>query len=178
LTKGKKIAGHYTKDDLTVLRNRKRTASLFYETNQTDAIPIFNLLYEWDITKKGVKYISMKKLYMECNDPTEVIFVEKYLIDWNHWVRLQNSKLIGPHIEEWREELSMRIRSSAIQTQIKLAEGGNQNAAKWLATKGWESKPKGKTKKAQAAATLRKTEDKKLDDFMKEDADRLGLSIQ
>ena len=179
MTKDKLIAGHYRREDLLADRHRYRTTSLFYETipPTSSYTAIFNIKYDHDITKKGVKYISLKKLYMECYDPTEQLFVDQYLYDWGHWERLCNGGQLGPYIQSWRDELERRMVGEAIQAQIELAKNGNQNAAKWLATQGWK-KQSTKTKKQKVREAVREKEAKEFDSFIKEDAERLGLTVQ
>jgi len=184
LTKGKKkIAGHYYKEEMLVnWNNRQRTQSLFYETrSQNHKIkPLFTLSYDENIVKHGYTFIPMKRLYLECNDPTEALFVEKYLLDWKHWKKMLAADRLRVHIDRWREELALRIRSRAIQIQIELAENGNQNAAKWLANEGWKQKVKDKPapKPTKVKSALKEKKDKELENFMVDDARSVGIAIQ
>lgn len=88
-------------------------------------------------------------LYMECSDPTEYEFANKYLGGWKHWQRLQKCFPLKPFIKEWRAELEVKLRSEGIAAQRKLAAKGNVNAAKWLAEKGWDKRKAGTPSKAE-----------------------------
>jgi hypothetical protein len=88
-----------------------RTRSLFIEHCHDEE----NLKYV-KFTLKDSEYRgfpSLKQLYLSCKDPTEYSFATKYLGGWKHWLALQKSPLVRPHIEEWREELELLMRSEA-----------------------------------------------------------------
>lgn len=88
---------------------------------------------------------SLKKLYLECEDPTEYEFATTYFYSWKHWQRIVNNKMMAPHIEEWREELAIKLMSKGIKGVIEQSytDKGYQ-AAKWLAEKGWVDKRVGR----------------------------------
>jgi hypothetical protein len=59
-----------------------------------------------------------------------------------------------PHIEEWREELEVRVRSQAIQDIMGMCADGAQGSfasAKWLADRGWDKRAPGRPSKEEAA---------------------------
>lgn len=135
-------------------------------------------LKDWDYTYKGVVYPSLKRLYLQEEDPTEYSFAEKHLLGWQHWKRLCENKMIAKHIEEWREELELKIRCQAIRDMQNLcaSESGNYSAAKFLADRGWEKRAAGRPSKAEKERHLRIEERineefsadiKRLEDFRK-----------
>lgn len=125
---------------------RPLTQSLFLEPNYNE-FAYYTLSGE-DKTYQGKVYPSLKRLYLECMDPTEYEFATTYLIDWPHWKRLCSNAIIMRHIEEWREELDLKIRSESVRMMQDLSED-NAQAAKWLAERGWDKKGAGRPKKEQ-----------------------------
>lgn len=82
---------------------------------------------------------SLRRLYVECSDVTEHIFATKYLGGWDHWKLLCQSPLLQPHIQAWREELQVKLRSDAIQRILDEAQDpankGYMQANRYLADK-------------------------------------------
>lgn len=155
---------------------RPLTQSLFLEIGYSD-YAVYTLK-EQDYEYRGKVYPSLKRLYLEEEDPTEYAFAEKHLLGWQHWKRLCENKQIMKHIEEWREELELKIRSQAIRDMQNLcaSESGNYSAAKFLADRGWEKRAAGRPSKAEKEKHLRIEEKikeefsadiKRLEDFRK-----------
>lgn len=137
------------KEKLLDTMGRPLTQSLFLEVGYSD-YAVYTLK-EVDYTYKGKIYPSLKKLYLKEEDPTEYVFAEKHLLGWQHWKRLCENKVIAKHIEEWREELELKIRSQAVRDMMNLCatESGNYSAAKFLADRGWEKRAAGRPSKAE-----------------------------
>jgi hypothetical protein len=124
---------------------RPLTQSLFLEIGYTD-FAVFTLK-DLDYSYKGKEYQSLKRLYLEYEDPTEYAFANEYLLGWSHWVRLCENKQIRKYIDEWREELELKLRARAVKEMIKAAPESYQ-AAKWLADRGWATRGAGRPTKA------------------------------
>ena len=135
-----------SKDQMYDSTNRPITQSMFLEIGYTDAA--IYTLKEDDYEYNGKIYPSLKKLYLLTEDPTEYEFAKTYLLGWRHWLRLCENKVIRKHIDEWREELEVKLRSKAVMQAIKNANKGGFQAAKWLADKGWDGKRAGRPSKA------------------------------
>lgn len=155
---------------------RPLTQSLFLEIGYSD-YAIYTLK-EHDYAYKGTNYPSLKRLYLKEEDPTEWSFADKYLLGWQHWKRLCENKVIAKHVEEWREELALKLRSQGVREMLNLcaSEQGNFSAAKYLANKEWEKRAPGRPSKAEKERALRQDEKlfdeysadiKRLDDFRK-----------
>lgn len=143
------------KEKLVDTMGRPLTQSLFLEIGYSD-YAVYTLK-EYDHQYNGKTYPSLKKLYLEAEDPTEYAFAERHLLGWQHWKRLCDNKVIAKHIEEWREELELKIRSQAIRDMQNLcaSENGNFSAAKFLADRGWEKRSAGRPSKAEKERHLR-----------------------
>lgn len=122
------------------------TQSMFLEIGYTDSA-IYTFKDE-DYEYKGKYYPSLKRLYLELEDPTEYEFANTYLLGWKHWRRLCENKLIRKQIDEWREELELRLRSKGVKEMIALASSDKgYQAAKWLVDRGWDVRGKGRPSK-------------------------------
>ena len=124
-----------------------RTQSLFLELGYgTEAL---FTLKDQDHEHDGKIYPSMKRLYLEFEDPTEYEFANTVLLNWKHWQRMCENKVIRKHIDEWREELEVKLRSQAIRDAIQEAKKGHFQAAKWVADRGWSTRGAGRPTKAE-----------------------------
>lgn len=122
------------------------TQSLFLEIGYTDQAVY--TLKDQDHEHNGNYYPSLKRLYLECADPTEYEFATTYLLGWKHWLRLCENKMVRKHIDEWREELEVKLRSRGVKNVLESAKSGNYQAARWLADRGWDTRGAGRPSKA------------------------------
>ena len=105
---------------------------------------------EDDYEYKGVLYPSLKKLYLSFEDPLEYDFANEYLYGWKHWQRLVANQWCMKHIQEWRDELEVKIRSQAVKDIMDLSLNNDSfQAAKWLADRGWDKRGAGRPSKAE-----------------------------
>lgn len=128
---------------------RPLTQSLFLEIGYNTQYAIFTLNDE-DKEYEGKTYIALKKLFLECEDPTEYKFAKKYLLNWQHWQRLNDNRILEPYFREWREELEVLLRSDAVKSIRDMTAGAeNFQAAKWLADRGWDKRGAGRPSKSE-----------------------------
>ena len=152
-----------------------RTQSLFLETNNTPGLPIMTLK-ELDWEYKGRILPSLRRLYMEANDPTEYTIAHEVFGSWKQWKRLCKNKIIGEYIQELRDELEVRLRSDAIKAMVDTAtlEGAKgTTAAKYIAERGWNKRKAGAPSKEEKNREL-KIQDG-ISDEIQEDMARLEL---
>jgi hypothetical protein len=153
---------------------RPLTQSLFLELGYSQ-YAVYTLK-EQDYAYKGKNYPSLKRLYLKEEDVTEYEFATKHLLGWQHWKRLCENKQIRSHIDEWREELELKIRSQAIRDMQNLcaSESGNFSAAKFLADRGWEKRAPGRPSK------IDKEKEERLSDRLSEEfsADIIRLQVK
>ena len=123
---------------------RWRTKSLFYEINdyRIDEGTIFTIT-ESDKEVNGVVLKSLRKLFVESEDPTGYTTATEHLGGYAHWEALCKSSLKG-EIEKWKIEMEVRIRSLGLKQAITSAKSGNFNAAKFLAERGWDKRTAGR----------------------------------
>lgn len=113
-------------------RNRYLTRSLFVETKTDLCEPIFTL----DSKEDYDGYISVYRLYMEADDPTEYTVAMRMLGDLEHWKLLCDRDFFSPYVALWRDELQAKIRSEAVGVVRATAVSGTPSslpAARWLA---------------------------------------------
>lgn len=122
------------------------TQSLFLEIGYDTDFAVYTFK-EKDHEYKGKVYPSIKRLYLEHEDPPEYDFATTYFYSWNHWQRLCGNKIILKEISEWREELELKLRSQAIKDIIDNSAEGSYQASKWLADRGWDKQAVGRPSK-------------------------------
>lgn len=137
----------YTREQMTDNRGKFLTLGLFLEVAYADSA--LYTLKEVDYTYEGRFLPSLKRLYLEMEDPTEYDFATKYLCGWRHWQRIVENKVLRIHVDEWRDELEYRLRSKAVKHMLASAQEGNFQAAKWFADRGWSSRAAGRPSKAE-----------------------------
>lgn len=154
--------------------NRWLTSGLFYECRDQDLTFAKFTLWEHDREVKGVKLISIKRLFVACEDPTEYEFATKYLGGWDHWKAIQASEVMKPYIATWRDELEIRLRASAIKQIALLAQTDKGfQAAKFIADRGWKVRNAGAPSKEEVEGM--KAIEKAVNKEFIADAERLGL---
>lgn len=93
-------------------------------------------------------YKSLYKLYIEAEDPTEIVFAEAYLDGHSHWTRLCECTWFKEFVERWRLELDLKLKSKAIEIVKAVAlDSAHKNqfeAVKILLNAPWRDKPKAK----------------------------------
>lgn len=155
-------------------KNQWLTRGLFYELSDYKVGEFVQFtLSDEDITKKGKKLISLRSLYIEAGDPTEYLFAILHLGGWSHWKKMLGCKDIATAVEDWREELEIKIRSEAIVQMADNALAGQFQASKYFADKGWDLRKAGAPSKAEKAG--QKKRDTKLAKVVEGDFKRLGL---
>lgn len=125
--------------------NRPLTQSLFLEVSYND-FAVYSLKDE-DCEWNGKEYPSLKRLYLETMDVTEYEFATKYLLGWRHWQRICANKMLLEYVEEWRMELEVKLRSEGVRQLRDAAKAGHVMSAKWLAERGWDTRPAGRPSK-------------------------------
>lgn len=148
---------------------RPLTQSLFLELGYSD-YAVYTLKDE-DYEYEGKVFPSLKRLFLECEDPTGYSTATKDLLGWKHWERLKANKIINKHILEWEEELEVKLRSKGVKEAIQHAQGGTFQAAKWLADRGWDKRAAGRPSKEELEREVKVQE--KLSDEFSDDIVRL-----
>jgi hypothetical protein len=162
-------------------RGKFRTQSLFREM-EIPGYPAYYTLAADDIPP----YLSLKRLYLDMQDPTEYLFAESYLGGWIHFQSMyKNCKWFRDEVDEWREELKVRMTSDAIRHMIELVANPKARdsvrlaAAKYLAEQGWKtdvkSAPKrGRPSNAEVQGELQRAARQRA--ILEDDAERIGVS--
>jgi hypothetical protein len=112
------------------------TQSLFLEVGYKTDFAVYTF-HDEDKEYKGKIFKSLRKLYLETEDPTEYVFANTYLYGWDHWQRIVNNAVLMEHIQKWREELEVRLRSKGVMSVLSQA-GTNFTAAKWVTDGLWK----------------------------------------
>ena len=125
------------------------TKALFWEQELEPREFSLYTLKDYDHTVDGVVYPSLRRLFVEEEDPTEYSFACRYLDGWNHWKRMTSQVWFQEYLAEWREELEIRIRSKALARIKTIAESKGKEsfaADKLLSGAGWRTPAEKDTK--------------------------------
>jgi hypothetical protein len=96
-----------------------------------------------------------RQRFIDCADPLGIVFADTYLGGYQHWKAISNSAKLRPIIQEWEEELEIRIRSEELKRIQTIAEGGHFQASKLLMDRGWIKRAAGKPSKDEVARETR-----------------------
>ena len=168
------------KDDL----GRYRTQSLFWELSHgVDTIkypPVFSIK-DYDIERDGVKYPSLKRIYMSYDHLPgyEYEFAIDTLGSWDHWCKLANDTIpdIKDTIKAWRDELDIKHQALGMKALIHASKDNDAkavNAAKYLVEKGYISK-RGRPSKAEIEGEVKRSARSKKE--LNDDLERIGLKV-
>lgn len=99
-----------------------KTEALFFEVGQSteegEVKP--DVLYTLkDADFRGLP--SLRRLYLECKDPSEYTFATQYFYSWEHWCLIRERPWIKEKLAKWREELNVLIQAEALVTVIEEA---------------------------------------------------------
>jgi hypothetical protein len=161
--------------DLRDALGRYRTASLFKESSFTIKSkekypPLFTLK-----PRDTDGLISMGKVFLELEDPTGYQVAIRLLGSYDHWKVLCKSKWFTPHLQDWEEELEIKLQSQALVKIKEIAAGETSQAiqaAKFLNDKGWKPK-RGRPSKEEREHAMKLTS--KLEEAVSEDLERIRL---
>lgn len=153
-------------------QSRYLTQSMFYEHVYSTGPEVQFTLSDKPIhiQKDGRTIYSLKKLFLDLEDPHEWTFADTYLLGWSHWQKMNNNKILKAHFDAWREELAIKMRSKALQQILDLADDGNMNAAKFIAEKKWEQRGAGRPSKQEIEKRI--SEDRQVNSVFEQDFNR------
>lgn len=152
-----------------------KTRRLFHETSyeQNDKSDIPYTLKDHD----EEDFISLKRLYLEEEDPTEFVFANKYLFNYKHWQYLCEAEWFKPVVARWRNELELQIKAKALQRIIAIAEDSEHKssyeATKLLLNAGWKQKDGRSGRKSKEEIKQQAQELHQLESDAKADLERI-----
>lgn len=101
-------------------QGRYLVRALFQENNPDS--PLYTLKdYDTDVP-------SLKRLYLECEDPSEYEFANKHLGGWDHWQEIATAAWFQPFLTKWRKELELKLKAEAFQALLIEARSGTKNS--------------------------------------------------
>lgn len=118
---------------------------IFYELDFEGRPNAQYTLKTYDSEFEGKLYPSLRRLYVELEDPTEYLFSCTYLDGWDHWKKLSQASFFQPYLAEWREELEIRLKAKALVRIKSTAESRTKDslaADKILLSGGWKESEK------------------------------------
>lgn len=117
---------------------------LFFETTGMDKAGVVYTLKDRD--HEG--FLSLYRLYMEMDDPTEYNFSVAHLDGWDHWETLCRCTWFKPYVKRWRAELEIRAKARALLNIRAIANNPDSKehyqASKFILSTGWRDKQVGR----------------------------------
>jgi hypothetical protein len=119
---------------------------------------------------------SLKRLYLDANDPTEYQFAMDAFGEWNHWQIISKLAWMEDYVNAWRAELEIKMRSEAVKIIIEESKSGKgkYNAAKFVSDAGWKEKSRGRPSKAEVKRQAKITAS--IEKAIEEDLERIEAS--
>jgi hypothetical protein len=154
------------------------TRGLFYETTLADKEGVIYTLKDDDY----LGYRSLKRLYLDSNDPTEYTFATRHLGGVDHWDRLVDCSWFKPYVSQWRRELELKVRAEALLRVREIAQDpdhkGSLAANKMLLDGAWKTGETGtkRGRPSKAAIHEEATRLVLINDSVNDDMKRLGLN--
>lgn len=149
---------------------------LFLEYNSLEGVAKYNLSRE-----DYKNTLSLYKLYMLADEPSEYNFANKYFEGWRHWEQIAGANWIKDKLELWREELAIKLQAEAVANVIRISKAGGKDAltaAKYVAERGWEKSQKRPVGRPLKSPDVLKEARRILDEneLVEDDAQRIMIS--
>jgi hypothetical protein len=96
-----------------------------------------------------------RQRFVDLADMTGYKFSQKYLGGYSHWKALEASSF-APHIEDWREELEVKIRCEGLERISQEASEGHYQANKFLVDRGWDTRSAGRPTKLEVEKKVKR----------------------
>ena len=143
---------------------RKPSKTWFYETTLPDTRNDLTLysLKKRDHEVAGYTYLSLHKIYITMEDPTEYEFAMSVFGDYSVWENLCNLSWFKQHHLQMQKELVLKLKARTVKGMISdLNEGkASYNAQKYLADAGYldeneKNKKRGRPSKDELDGALK-----------------------
>ena len=121
--------------------NRWLTAGLFHETSSKEGTSLYSL-------------DKAREKFLELSDMTGYKFSQEMLGGYQHWQALEASK-ISFYLEEWKDELEVKMRSESLSRIVEVAESGHYQSNKFLMDRGWDTRGAGRPSKLEVAKQVK-----------------------
>ena len=143
-------------------QNHALRAAGEYKTKWTNASGQHLTLGLFEGRNRVYKFSELGKKYVEFEDLLEYEFAVTYLDGWAHWEKLLSCPAVKAHIDKWRLELDVKVRSRALRHLMEEASDplnrGFVQANRYLIEKGYlagteDKRGRGRPKKAEVSST-------------------------
>jgi len=173
------VAAYKSEHSMKDVMGNYLTLALFWETrhipNEKKYPPLFTIKDREHVVK-GVEYVSLKRIYMSYSHVPgmEYEFAEDMFDCWSQWKTIAEKSELSKLVQEWRDELDIRIKAVAMKTLLQQSKD-NIVAARAILAGEHKGNKRGRPSKAEVerekklAAGVR--------DNLDEDMQRLGLKV-
>jgi hypothetical protein len=173
------VAAYKSKHPMKDVMNNFLTVSLFWERRRPETEkkypPLFTLKDKEHVVN-GKEYVSLKRLYMSYDHVPgmEYEFAMDTFGDWLQWKEIAEKSAIRDIIQEWRDELDIRIKASAVKNLLQLSK---DNLAASRAILAGEHKERQRGRPSKAEVEREKKIAAGVRDNLDADMERLGLKV-
>ena len=173
------VAAYKDKHSMKDVTGNYLTLALFWETrhipNEHKYPPVFTIKDREHVVK-DVEYVSLKRIYLSYDHVPgmEYEFAQDMFDSWTQWQTIADKSEVSKLVQEWRDELDIRIKAVAMKTLLQQSKD-NIVAARAILAGEHKGIKRGRPSKAEVER------EKKLAAGMRDDLDgdmtRLGLKV-
>jgi len=173
------VAAYKDKHSMKDVMSNYLTLALFWETrhipNEKKYPPLFTIKDKEHVVK-DVEYVSLKRIYMSYDHVPgmEYEFALDMFDGWYHWKNIAEKSELSKLVQEWRDELDIRIKAVAMKT---LLQQSKENIAASRAILAGEHKGTKRGRPSKAEVEREKKLAAGVRDNLDEDMQRLGLKV-
>ena len=176
------VAAYKEKHSMKDVNNNFLTVALFWEKRTPDGEkkypPLFTIKDKEHVVK-GKEYVSLKRIYMSYDHVPgmEYEFAMDVFGDWLQWKEIADVSAIRGVVQEWRDELDVRIKCTALKTLLQQSKDKEKGFAASRAILAGEHKgsKRGRPSKAEVEREKKIAVGMRVD--LEADMKRLGLEV-
>jgi len=176
------VAEYKSKHSMKDVNNNFLTVSLFWEKRSAEGEkkypPLFTIKDKEHIVK-GKEYVSLKRIYMSYDHVPgmEYEFAMDVFGDWLQWKNIADVSALREVVQEWRDEVDMRIKAAAMKTLLQQSRDVEKGLAASRAILAGEHKGSKRGRPSKAEVERERKIASGMRETLEEDMARLGLSL-
>lgn len=173
------VAAYKEKHSMRDVMNNYLTVSLFWEKRNAaieEKYPPLFTIKDKEHVVKGVEYVSLKRIYMSYDHVPgmEYEFAMDIFGDWLQWKEIADKSAIRDVVQEWRDEVDVRIKANAMRNLLQLSK---DNLAASRAILAGEHKERQRGRPSKAEVEREKKIAAGVRDNLDADMERLGIKV-
>ena len=176
------VAAYKEKHSMKDVNNNFLTVALFWEKRSAEGEkkypPLFTIKDKEHVVK-GQEYVSLKRIYMSYDHVPgmEYEFAMDVFGDWLQWKEIADKSAIKDVVQEWRDEVDMRIKAAAMKTLLQQSRDVEKGLAASRAILAGEHKGNKRGRPSKVEVEREKKIAAGMRENLDADMERLGLSV-